>query len=176
MVRGSWPISGHPHPRSLLYGPRTRMLTDESRASDQRSSTRPWRWFSRRAGPRHRHRRAFSWRVETGLEIVDGFLEELKLGLVISSSFVSSIHSLDCIATQCSESPEGRPEAHVSTVPLYSILLAMDIPTLYVLFIYIFVLQHALQCSESPEGGPEAHVSTTLLYPAGHGQSHCPLL
>ena len=41
------------------------MPTDESRASNQRSSTRPRRWFSRRAGPRHRHRRAFSWRVET---------------------------------------------------------------------------------------------------------------
>ncbi len=87
MVRGSWPISGHPCPRSLLHGPRTRMPTDESRASNQRSSTRPRRWFSRRAGPRHRHRRAFSWRVRLGLEIVDGFLEELELGLVIVEFF-----------------------------------------------------------------------------------------
>ncbi len=35
------------------------------RSSVQRSSTRPRRWFSRRAGPRHQHRQAFSWRVET---------------------------------------------------------------------------------------------------------------
>jgi hypothetical protein len=41
------------------------MPTDESRASKQRSSTRPQRWFSRRAKTRTRNQRAFSWRVET---------------------------------------------------------------------------------------------------------------
>jgi hypothetical protein len=81
MVRGSWPVSGHPRPRSLCHGPRTRMPTDESRASNQRSSTCSRRWFSRRAGPRHRHRRAFSWRVETRPR------KELKLGLVIAEFF-----------------------------------------------------------------------------------------
>ena len=41
------------------------MSTDESRASNQRSSTRSRRGFSRRAGLRTRSRRGFSWRVKT---------------------------------------------------------------------------------------------------------------
>jgi hypothetical protein len=41
------------------------MPTDESRASNQRSSARPRRWFSRRAKTGTRNRRPFSWRVET---------------------------------------------------------------------------------------------------------------
>ncbi len=41
------------------------MSTDESRASNQRSSTRSRRGFSRRAGSRTRSRVGFSWRVKT---------------------------------------------------------------------------------------------------------------
>jgi hypothetical protein len=95
MVRGSWPISGHPRPRSLCHGPRTRMPTDESRASNQRSSTRPRRWVSWKAGPRHRHRRAFSWRVETRPRNCRWFSRRAKTRpRNRPSSFVSSIHSL----------------------------------------------------------------------------------
>jgi hypothetical protein len=65
MVRGSWPISGHPRPRSLIHGQRTRMSTDESRALNQRSSTGSWRGFSRRAGSRTRSWQGFSSRVKT---------------------------------------------------------------------------------------------------------------
>ena len=41
------------------------MSTDESRASNQRLSTRSPRGFSLRAGSRTRSRRGFSWRVKT---------------------------------------------------------------------------------------------------------------
>ena len=65
MVRGSWPISGHPHPRSLIHGPRTRMSTDESWAWNQRSSTRSRRGFSLRAGSSTQSRRGFSRKAKT---------------------------------------------------------------------------------------------------------------
>ncbi len=41
------------------------MSTDESRAANQRSSTRSWRGFSRRAGSSTRSRRGFSRRAKT---------------------------------------------------------------------------------------------------------------
>ncbi len=49
------------------------MSTDESRASNQRSSTRSRRGFSRRAGSRTRSRRGFSWRVKTRTRSRRGF-------------------------------------------------------------------------------------------------------
>jgi len=49
------------------------MSTDESRASNQRLSTRSRRGFSRRAGSRTRSRRGFSWRVKTHTRSQRGF-------------------------------------------------------------------------------------------------------
>jgi len=78
MVRGSWPISGHPRPRSLIHGPRTRMSTDEPRASNQQSSTRSRRGFSRRAGSSNRSRRGFSRRAKTRTRTRRGFSRRAK--------------------------------------------------------------------------------------------------
>jgi len=58
MVRGSWPVSGHPRPRSLCHGPRTRMPTDESQTSDR------------------------------ALVLGDGFLGELGRGIGIGEPFL----------------------------------------------------------------------------------------
>ncbi len=49
------------------------MPTDESRASNQRSSTHSRRGFSRRAGLRTRSWRGFSWRVKTRTRSHRGF-------------------------------------------------------------------------------------------------------
>jgi hypothetical protein len=49
------------------------MSTDESRASNQRSSTRSRRGFSRRAGSRTRSWRGLSWRVKTRTRSLRGF-------------------------------------------------------------------------------------------------------
>ena len=78
MVRGSWPISGHPRPRSLIHRPRTRMSTDEPRASNQQSSTRSRRGFSRRAGSSNRSRRGFSRRAKTRTRTRRGFSRRAK--------------------------------------------------------------------------------------------------
>ena len=78
MVRGSWPISGHPRPRSLIHGQRTRMSTDESRALNQRSSTGSWRGFSRRAGSSNQSRRGFSRRAKTRTRTRRGFSRRAK--------------------------------------------------------------------------------------------------
>ena len=64
------------------------MPTDESRASTQRSSTRPRRWFSRRAGPRHQHRQGcFLGELNLVIDIVEGFLGKLKLVIDIVMFF-----------------------------------------------------------------------------------------
>jgi hypothetical protein len=89
MVRGS----SHPSVDILVlvpysnHGTRTRMSTDKSRASNQRSSTRSRRGFSRRAGPSTRSRRGFLGELKLELELVEGFLEELKLVHVIVEFF-----------------------------------------------------------------------------------------
>jgi hypothetical protein len=57
---------------------RTRMSTDESRASNQQSSTRSRRGFSRRAGSRTRSCRGFSWRVKTRTQSRRGFSRRVK--------------------------------------------------------------------------------------------------
>ena len=54
------------------------MSTDEPRASNQRSSTRSRRGFSRRAGSRTRSRRGFSWRVKTRTRSRQGFSRRAK--------------------------------------------------------------------------------------------------
>ncbi len=54
------------------------MSTDESRASNQRSSTRSWRGFSRRAGSRTCSRRGFSWIVKTRTRSRRGFSRRAK--------------------------------------------------------------------------------------------------
>jgi len=48
-----------------IHGTRTMMSTNESRASNQRSSTRSWREFFRRAKTRTRTRKGFSRRAKT---------------------------------------------------------------------------------------------------------------
>jgi hypothetical protein len=78
MVRGSWPISGHPRPRSLIHGLRTRMPTDKSRASNQRSSTRSPRGFFRRAGSSTRSRQGFSRIAKTRTRTRRGFSRRAK--------------------------------------------------------------------------------------------------
>jgi hypothetical protein len=78
MVRGSWPISGHPRPRTLIHGPRTRMSTDVSRASNQRWSTRSRRGFFRRAGLSTGSCRGFSRRVKTRTRTRRGFSRRAK--------------------------------------------------------------------------------------------------
>ena len=78
MVRGSWPISGHPRPRSLIHGLRMRMSTDESPASNQPSITRSRRGFSRRAGSSSRSPRGFSKRAKTPTRSCQGFSRRVK--------------------------------------------------------------------------------------------------
>ncbi len=80
MVRGS----SHPSVDILVlvpysnHGTRTRMSTDKSRASNQRSSTRPRRAFSRRAGSSTRSRRGFSRRAKTRTRSRWGFSQRAK--------------------------------------------------------------------------------------------------
>jgi hypothetical protein len=54
------------------------MSTDESRASNQRSSTRSRRGFSRRAGSSTRSRRGFSRRAKTRTQSRRGFSRRAK--------------------------------------------------------------------------------------------------
>ncbi len=54
------------------------MSTDESRASNQRSSTRPWRWFSLSAKTRTRNRQGFSRRAKTRTRTRRGFSRRAK--------------------------------------------------------------------------------------------------
>ncbi len=80
MVRGS----SHPSVDILVpvpysnHGTRMRMSTDESRASNQRSSTRPWRGFSRRVKTRTRSHRGFSRRAKTCTRSHRGFSRRAK--------------------------------------------------------------------------------------------------
>jgi hypothetical protein len=85
MVRGSWPISGHPRPRSLIHGPRTRMSTDESRASNQRWSTWLLALGDGFLGELDRILdliEGYQGELKLLLDLIEGFLEELKLILV----------------------------------------------------------------------------------------------
>ncbi len=74
--------------------PRTRMSTDESRASNQRSSTRSRRGFSRRAGSRTRSRQGFSWRVKTRTQSRRGFSRRAKLVLILVELFCLLVQQL----------------------------------------------------------------------------------
>jgi hypothetical protein len=80
MVRGS----SHPSVNILVlvpysnHGTRTRMSTDESRASNQRLSTRYRRGFSWRAGSSTRSHRGFSRRAKTCTQTRRGFSRRAK--------------------------------------------------------------------------------------------------